>query len=133
MVICMNDQIEIANLEISLNSIKGRTLEERAKLILCTLGRNPLEIKRAYRRLAHQHHPDKQGDEERFKLITEAYEILMEGKYPKRPKTSLLANDELVITYTGRRVEVLDFIQQQKEFEEYMRKHIKQFYEDWLI
>lgn len=38
------------------------------------------EIKRAYRRLAHQHHPDKNpGDkesEERFKEATEAYEIL---------------------------------------------------------
>ncbi|MBF8260648.1 MAG: dnaJ [candidate division NC10 bacterium] len=38
------------------------------------------EIKRAYRRLAHQHHPDKnpgdKGSEERFKEVTEAYEIL---------------------------------------------------------
>ncbi len=38
------------------------------------------EIKRAYRRLAHQYHPDKnQGDtasEERFKEASEAYEIL---------------------------------------------------------
>src|SRR3989304_3292093 len=38
------------------------------------------EIKRAYRRLAHQHHPDKHaGDkesEETFKGINEAYEVL---------------------------------------------------------
>src|SRR3972149_3138510 len=38
------------------------------------------EIKRAYRRLAHQHHPDKnpgdKGSEERFKEVTEAYAIL---------------------------------------------------------
>lgn len=35
------------------------------------------DIKRAYRRLAHQHHPDKKsGDEEKFKKINAAYEIL---------------------------------------------------------
>lgn len=35
------------------------------------------EIKRAYRKLAHQHHPDKHGgDEAKFKEINEAYQIL---------------------------------------------------------
>jgi len=35
------------------------------------------EIKRAYRRLAHQYHPDKnKGDDKRFKEINEAYQIL---------------------------------------------------------
>lgn len=36
------------------------------------------EIKRAYRRLAHEHHPDKGGggDEKKFREINEAYEIL---------------------------------------------------------
>ena len=35
------------------------------------------EIKRAYRKLAHQYHPDKSGgDEKKFKEINEAYQIL---------------------------------------------------------
>jgi molecular chaperone DnaJ len=35
------------------------------------------EIKRAYRKLAHQYHPDKTGgDEARFKEINEAYQVL---------------------------------------------------------
>ncbi len=35
------------------------------------------EIKRAYRRLAHEHHPDKGGGEaEKFKKINESYEVL---------------------------------------------------------
>ena len=38
---------------------------------------NADEIKRAYRKLAHQHHPDKKGgDEKNFKEINEAYQVL---------------------------------------------------------
>lgn len=34
------------------------------------------EIKQAYRKLAHQHHPDKGGSKEKFQEINEAYQVL---------------------------------------------------------
>ena len=40
----------------------------------------PEEIKRAYRDLARQHHPDKGGDAEKFKSIQEAAEILTDER-----------------------------------------------------
>ncbi len=42
----------------------------------------PEEIKRAYRKLAHQHHPDKAGinGEIKFKEINEAYQVLSDSQ-----------------------------------------------------
>ena len=34
------------------------------------------EIKKAFRRLAHEHHPDKGGNEQKFKDVNEAYQVL---------------------------------------------------------
>jgi hypothetical protein len=38
------------------------------------------EIKKAYRKLALKHHPDKGGDQEQFKMLAAAYEILMDAE-----------------------------------------------------
>jgi molecular chaperone DnaJ len=39
------------------------------------------EIKKAFRKLAHEHHPDKKsGDEAKFKEINEAYQVLSDSK-----------------------------------------------------
>ncbi|HXF28720.1 MAG TPA: DnaJ domain-containing protein, partial [Chlamydiales bacterium] len=34
------------------------------------------EIKKAFHKLAHKYHPDKGGDEKKFKEINEAYQVL---------------------------------------------------------
>lgn len=38
------------------------------------------DVKKAFRKLAQKHHPDKGGDESKFKEITEAYSILSDDK-----------------------------------------------------
>lgn len=38
------------------------------------------ELKKAFRRAAIEHHPDKGGDEAKFKEINEAYEVLKDSR-----------------------------------------------------
>ncbi len=46
------------------------------------------EIKKAYRRLAHKHHPDKKGgDEAKFKEINAAYQVLSDAEKRKQYDT----------------------------------------------
>lgn len=111
----------------NMDDIRGATLEERAKLVLLTLGRTDEDIRRAFRKLAHQYHPDRAGgDTERFQLINEAYELLTKGTISKR---AMLADDELMVRVIGRQVERL--IDRQAEWEAYEKRHRAQFYWDW--
>ena len=59
------------------------------------------EVKRAYRKLAMKHHPDKGGDAEKFKRIVYAYESLSQdlthartfiGRKAEEPKGSRVIN-----------------------------------------
>ena len=45
------------------------------------------EIKTAFRKLAHEHHPDKGGDEKEFKKINEAYQTLSSEEKRKQYDT----------------------------------------------
>lgn len=51
-------------------------MKDYYKILGVSRNASPEEIKKAYRRLAHQYHPDKGGDEQKFKEINEAYEVL---------------------------------------------------------
>ncbi len=107
------------------DDITGRTLAERAKMVLFTLGDSPEEIKSAYRKLARKFHPDTAtGDTELFQLINEAFILLTEGKIPKKP---LLSDDALILKVTGLK-EIAPLLDMQKEWEEYERAHREQFY-----
>jgi len=50
------------------------------KLLEVEKDANDAEIKKAYRKLAVKHHPDKGGDPEKFKEITKAYEVLSDAQ-----------------------------------------------------
>jgi len=50
------------------------------KLLEVDKNSSEADIKKAYRKLAVKHHPDKGGDPEKFKEITRAYEVLSDPK-----------------------------------------------------
>src|SRR3954470_17181627 len=45
-----------------------------------TKGASQDEIKKAFHKLAHKYHPDKGGDEAKFKEINEAYQVLSDAQ-----------------------------------------------------
>ncbi len=51
-------------------------MEDYYKILGVSRDASKEEIKKAYRKLAHKHHPDKGGDEKTFKKISEAYHTL---------------------------------------------------------
>ncbi len=55
-------------------------MEDYYKILGISKNASKDEIKKAYRKLAHKHHPDKGGDEKTFKKISEAYHVLSNDK-----------------------------------------------------
>jgi len=51
-------------------------MEDYYKILGVPRSATQIEIKKAYRNLAHKYHPDKGGDEKKFKEINEAYQVL---------------------------------------------------------
>jgi len=56
------------------------TMQDYYSILGVNPGASPDEIKKAYRKLANQHHPDKGGDQAKFKDISVAYDTLSDGQ-----------------------------------------------------
>lgn len=68
------------------------------------------EIKKAYHRLAHIHHPDKGGDPKKFIEIKKAYEAIVDLSYKERPYThgDVYVHDEEDYEAMWRRKTILE-------------------------
>ena len=53
---------------------------ENYKILGLEIGASKDDIKRAFRSLAAQHHPDRGGDEEEYRKVIAAYTALMRGE-----------------------------------------------------
>ena len=58
-------------------------MKDLYKILGVDKGADDNVLKKAYRKLAMKHHPDKGGDEKEFKDISEAYEILSDSNKRK--------------------------------------------------
>ena len=53
----------------------------------CTPKASPEELRKAWRKLCMEHHPDKGGDEEKFVEVTHAYRMLTDPAYARLQRT----------------------------------------------
>ena len=76
---CMYYALLCSTSAISLTSLLGNPAPLYYDLLALDQSAAAHQIKKAYRKMALLHHPDKGGDEYKFKLIAEAYEILSDS------------------------------------------------------
>ncbi len=62
---------------------------------------SPTEIKKAFRARAHTHHPDKGGDEKKFKELNQAYQTLSHTE--KRARYDQFGNSSSIFEEYGTR------------------------------
>ncbi|SPO29810.1 related to tetratricopeptide repeat protein 2, dnajc7 [Ustilago trichophora] len=74
-------QRELRSAEIDLKRSKKK---DYYKILNVTKTASESEIKKAYRKESLKHHPDKGGDEEKFKLCSEAYAVLTDENKRRR-------------------------------------------------
>lgn len=72
--ICPKINHKILTKTMNLRSFSG-TQEDYYKLLGVEKSSSDKDIKKAYKKLTLQHHPDKGGSPEEFKKIQEAYEV----------------------------------------------------------
>lgn len=58
------------------------TIDEAAKVLGVDANAGKREVKKAFHKLAHEHHPDKGGDQDAFVLINRAYQMLLHFGVP---------------------------------------------------
>jgi hypothetical protein len=64
------------------------TRDEALRVLHLSGGADPAAVKRAYRRLAREHHPDRGGDPSTFQRLQRAYERLVTDPRPPRPRVA---------------------------------------------
>ncbi|GAC93624.1 hypothetical protein PHSY_001189 [Pseudozyma hubeiensis SY62] len=74
-------QRELRSAEIDLKRSKKK---DYYKILSVSKDASDSEIKKAYRKESLKHHPDKGGDEEKFKLCSEAYNVLSDENKRRR-------------------------------------------------
>ncbi|EMD39434.1 hypothetical protein CERSUDRAFT_72582, partial [Gelatoporia subvermispora B] len=78
--------------------LKRSKTKDYYKILGLTRECTDVEIKKAYRRESLKHHPDKGGDEEKFKLVVEAHSVLSD---PARRQRYDLGEDEDGMSSSG--------------------------------
>lgn len=86
------------------------------------------QIKKAYRRKALRLHPDRNPDpkaHEEFIRITEAYDVLVEGKVPKRQKVAAPDNEPVKSRRYGKTMSKEEYEEKMRWAKEYARERAK--------